>query len=103
MKNVNFDVGIITTWIVLVVGIVIVILYLKILGGLTTKQLKGSTFYWASTMLFLTALTFVLHAGVEVAGMGEEFYAVTGLIATLFLGFTLVILDIITQMLGVKS
>lgn len=99
----ELNVGTVIAGIDLVVGIVIVFLYVKILGSLTRKQLKGSTMYWASTLLFLTAFIYVIHAGVEVAGLGEGLYAVTGLVATILLGFTLVVIDIITQMLGVHS
>ncbi|SNQ58983.1 hypothetical protein [Candidatus Methanoperedens nitratireducens] len=99
----ELNAGTVIAGIDLVVGIVIVFLYVKILGSLTRKQLKGSTMYWASTLLFLTAFIYVIHAGVEVAGLGEGLYAVTGLVATILLGFTLVVIDIITQMLGVHS
>ncbi|MEE8168336.1 MAG: hypothetical protein V3T58_05645 [Candidatus Hydrothermarchaeales archaeon] len=82
----------------LVVGVITVIL-----ASITAKKLKGGTLYWSSLLLLVTGLVFVVHAGIEVAGLGRELYAVTSLVATLLLGFTLVIIDITTQKLGDES
>ena len=89
------DIGYLIAFIDLVVGVVI--LYL---GGVAARRLRGSTFYWSSVLYLLTGAFFVVHAGVELAGLGEGLYAVTALVATLFLFFTMVIVDITVGLLG---
>lgn len=92
------EVGIIIAGIDLVIGITILIL-----AGITAQRTRGSALYWASALLLVTGLVYVAHAAVEVSGLGEGLYGVTALIATILLAFTLVMIDITTQMLGVKA
>ena len=93
----NFDIGYIIGTVDLIVGIIILILL-----SITTQRLKGSTLFWTSVLFLITAIIYVVHALVELSGLGEGLYAVTGLIATLMLAFTMVIIDITTKLLGVK-
>jgi len=93
----NFDIGYIIAGVDLFVGIIILILL-----SITTQRLKGSTLFWTSLLFLITGIIYVVHALVEVGGYGEGLYAVTGLIATLLLAFTMVIIDITTRLLGVK-
>lgn len=92
------DVGYVIAGIDLVVGLVILVL-----ASITAKRLKGSTLYWTAALFLITGILFVVHAFVEVAGLGEGLYSVTALVATLLLAFTMVIIDITISMLGVKS
>lgn len=94
----TLDVGYVVAGIDLLVGIIIVIL-----ASTAAVRLKGSTLFWSSALLLGTGILFVAHAGVEVFGLGEELYVVTALVATLLLAFTMVIIDITTKMLIVKS
>ncbi len=94
----EFDVEYLSHVFNLVVSITIVIL-----AFITAKRLRGSTLYWASTSFLATGLVFAAHAGLEIAGLEEGgVYAVTALVITLLLAFTLVIIDITTQTLGEK-
>jgi hypothetical protein len=94
----EFDVGYVIAGIDLVVGLVI--LYL---ASITAHRLKGSTLYWTAVLFLITGVLFVVHAAVELAGLGEGLYGVTALVATLMLAFTMVIIDITISMLGVKA
>jgi len=83
----------------LLIGVVIVLLSISVL-----KKTKGSVIYWAALLYMFTAIMFVVHALVEVVfGYSDmSLYAVTALIATIMLAFTMIIIDISTRMLGVK-
>lgn len=63
------------------------------------RQMRSRIFIWVSFLFVLTALLFVTHAFVEVVGLGEGLYAVTGLVTMLLLGFTVVLFDIGTELL----
>lgn len=90
------EIGYIIAIIDLLVGAVV--LYF---GTVAARRLRGSTLFWSALLFLLTGVFFVVHAGVEVAGFGEEMYAVTALVATLFLLFTMVVVDITIGLLGV--
>ena len=91
------DIGYVIATIDLLVGIVV--LYL---ASVSARRLKGSALYWSSVLFMLTGVFYVVHAGVEIFGFGEELYAVTALVATLFLFFTMIIVDITTSLLGAR-
>ncbi|MEE9594198.1 MAG: hypothetical protein V3V92_02250 [Candidatus Hydrothermarchaeales archaeon] len=93
----EFDVEYLAHVFNLVAGVAIVIL-----ASITAKRLRGSTLYWASILFLATGLVFAAHTGVEIAGLDGGVYAVTALVVTLLLAFTLVIIDITTQTLGEK-
>ena len=92
-------VGTIVAIINLIIGIIIVLLSISVL-----KKTKGSVIYWVALLYMFTAIMFVVHALVEVVFGYNDFalYAVTALIATIMLAFTMIIIDISTRMLGVK-
>lgn len=90
------DIGYIIAFVDLMVGVAV--LYL---GTVAARRLTGSTLFWSALLFLLTGVFFVVHAGVEVAGFGEELYALTALVATLFLLFTMVVIDITVGLLGV--
>ncbi len=89
------SVGYLIALIDLVVGVIVVYL-----GVVSARGLRGSTLFWSSVFYLATGAFFVIHAGVEVAGLGEELYAVTALVATIFLMSTMVIVDITIGLLG---
>jgi hypothetical protein len=92
------EIGVIIAGIDLIIGISIMIL-----AGISAKRLKGGTLYWSAAFFFLTGVIFVVRAAIEVLELGSLLYAITGLLMTVILAFTMVIIDITTKMLGVKS
>jgi hypothetical protein len=71
-----------------------------ILAGISRSRLGGGVLSWTAALFLVCGVFYVVHAGVEVAGLGEELYAITALVATLLLAFCMVIIDITTKMLG---
>lgn len=92
------DIGYIISGVNLIVGVFILIMTLVI-----AHRLKGSILQWCAWLFLVTGLLFATHAWIGVTGLSEDLYALTALIATILLGFTLVIIDITTKVLGVKS
>lgn len=92
------EVGHVVAIIDLIVGVVVIVL-----GFMAYQGLKGGVLAWAPLFLTITGIVYVVHAGVEVFGYGEALYAVTGMVATLVLAFTLIIFGITLKLLGVKS
>ena len=91
----ELNVGYIVASIDLVIGVMVVVL-----SSISSRRLKGGTLAWLSKIFMVCGIFYVIHAGVEVLGLGEDLYAVSALVATLLLGFCMVILDITTKMLG---
>jgi len=89
------EIGLIIAIIDLAVG-----LFILILLGLVAKKLKGSMLFFLAFCFFLTAILYVAHAMIEVAGLGEGLYAVSALVATVVLFFTVLIADMTNRMLG---
>lgn len=89
------EIGYIIAGIDLLVG-----LFILGLMALVAKRLRGGVLFYLSACFVATGLLFVLHAGIEVAGLGEELYAVSALVATVVLFFTVVIADLTHRMLG---
>ncbi len=94
----EFEIGYVIAGIDLVIGIAIFIL-----AGISAKRLKGGTLYWSAAFFFLTGIIFVIRAAIEVLELGDLLYATSALLMTLLLAFTMVMIDITTRMLGVKS
>jgi hypothetical protein len=92
------EIGFVIAGIDLVIGIAIFLL-----AGISAKRLKGGTLYWSAAFFFLTGMLFVIRAGIEVFELGDLLYAISALIMTLLLAFTIVIIEITTKNLGVKS
>jgi hypothetical protein len=93
-----FEIGYVIAGIDLVIGIAIFIL-----AGISAKRLQGGTLYWSAAFFFLTGVIFVIRAAIEVLELGDLLYAASALLMTLLLAFTMVIVDITTKTLGVKS
>ncbi len=92
------EVGEVVAIVDLIVGVMVIIL-----GTMAYQNLKGGVLAWAPLFLTVTGIVYVVHAGTEVLGYGEGLYAVTGLVATLVLAFTMIIFGITLKLLGVKS
>jgi hypothetical protein len=67
------------------------------------KKFKGGNLFWVSLLFLGTGFAYVVHAASEVLGLGRVMYAATGFVVTLFLAFTLVIIDITTQTWDVEQ
>jgi len=89
------DISLIVAGINLVVGIVIVFLATS-----AAKKLRGKTLYWAAILFMFTGITYAIHAAVEVLGFGEGLYAMTALVAAIFLSNTLLIIDVTSSRPG---
>ncbi|MCX9011644.1 MAG: hypothetical protein OIN66_11055 [Candidatus Methanoperedens sp.] len=94
----ELEIGFVIAGIDLVIGLAIFIL-----AGVSAKRLKGGTLYWSAAFFFLTGVIFVIRAAIEVLELGSLLYAISALLMTLLLAFTMVIIDITTKMLGVRS
>lgn len=66
-------------------------------------RLKGSVLQWSIWFFLITGMLYAAHAWIEITHLSEELYGLTALIAILMLGFTLIIIDITTRILGVKT
>jgi hypothetical protein len=102
-RHVAFDIGPIIIGINFIVGLVILAL-----ASIAAKRLAGSTLFWVSLLFLITGALFVTHASVEFFTIGgeegfEALYGITALVATIVLAFSLIIIDITTKMLGVRS
>lgn len=60
---------------------------------------RGGILVWVIIMLFLTSLMFVTHAAVEVLGLGDDLYAVSGLVASIFMYFLVIVVHMVTKLL----
>ncbi|MEK6984259.1 MAG: hypothetical protein AABX33_06820 [Nanoarchaeota archaeon] len=83
-------VHIIVAWINFIIGIIIVSLILASI--LRLREIKHM--FYISISFALVAVIFIIHGAIEVWGIGDIYYALTALIATLLLGYTVVLLRI---------
>ena len=63
-------------------------------GIKAVKKFKKAEMVWATYLLLISGILFVVHAAIEIGGLGEGLYAVSGLVLTLIMGFTIVLFDI---------
>ena len=92
------EVGHVVAIVDLIVGVLVVIF-----GSMAYRNMKGGVLAWAPLFLTVTGVVYVIHAATEVFMHNEGLYAVTGLVATLALGFTVIIFGITLKLLGVRS
>ena len=90
------DTGTVVASVDLLVGIAIVVM-----GGIAMNRLRGGTLFWVAGLLFVTGIMYVGHAGIEVFGVGDAFYAESATIVTMLLAFTMIVIHITIDVQGV--
>lgn len=90
---------IVVAWINFIIGVLI--LSLTLASIMRLREIKHM--FKVALIFALVAIVFVVHAGIEVWEIGDNYYALTALIATLLLGYAIRLLYVKSSIPFVKK
>jgi hypothetical protein len=75
----------------------------SILGFLTYLAMRGGTLGWSAAMFFLVGVLCLSHSAAEIFELADEIKGMSALGASFATAFSVIILEITSNMMGVKK